>query len=119
MTHKIKSIAQCEAIKRLAARTAIFFALTVLAFMLMRPLTISTGHTDVLKCMNAAAVLAWAEISIMWIRIAMSPRLNEQAVAEDVQELAHPFAMALVYCAHVARWAVRLGIFIYLYSVAL
>ena len=103
-------------IKRLAARTAIFFALTVLAFAVMRPLTHATGHSDVLKCMTAAAVLAWAEISIMWLRIAVSPRVDEQHAVHDVHELAHPLSLAVLYCAHSFKWAVRLGAFIYLYA---
>ncbi|MFZ2998730.1 MAG: hypothetical protein WA071_00130 [Undibacterium umbellatum] len=102
--------------KRLAARTAIFFALTVVAFAAMQPLTIATGHTDVLKCLTAAAVLAWAEITIMWIRIFMSPHIDEQEAAITVQELAHPLGLSIVYCAQVLRWAVRLAVFIYLYS---
>lgn len=104
---------------RLAIRTVIFFLLTVAAFGLMRPLTMLTGHPDVIKCMTAAAVLAWAEISIMWIRIAMSPKLDEQKVAIDVQTFAQPEAMAKVYAVHSFKWAVRLLAFLFLYQGAL
>lgn len=103
-------------VKRLAARTAIFFALTVLAFAIMRPLTQATGHSDVLKCMTAAAVLAWAEITITWLRVFMSPRVDEQEAVTDVHELADPLSLAVLYCAHSFKWAMRLGAFIYLYS---
>lgn len=105
--------------KRLAARTAIFFALTVLAFWLMRPLTVHTGLPDVMKGMTAAAVLAWAEITLMWIRIAMAPKVDEQLAAQEVHELASPVALALLYGVHAFKWAVRLLVFVALYQGAL
>lgn len=106
-------------IHRLFLRTVIFFVLTVLAFTLMRPITIQTGYPDVIKCMTAAAVLAWAEISIMWLRIAMAPKIDEQAVACDIHRADHPVAGALVYATNAFKWAIRLGAFIYLYAGAL
>ena len=106
-------------IQRLFLRTIIFFALTILAFSLMRPITMQTGFPEVIKCMTAAAVLAWAEISIMWLRIAMSPKIDEQAVACDVGSSLHPVAGALVYATHAFKWAIRLGTFIFLYAGAL
>ena len=106
-------------IKRLATRTVIFFVLTIAAFALMRPITMQTGFPEVIKCMTAAAVLAWAEISIMWLRIAMSPKIDEQAVACDVGSSLHPVAGALVYATHAFKWAIRLGTFIFLYAGAL
>ncbi|MBR7792300.1 hypothetical protein KDM87_06780 [Undibacterium sp. FT147W] len=69
--------------------------------------------------MTAAAVLAWAEISIMWLRIAMAPKIDEQEVASNIGMARHPIAGALVYATHAFKWAIRLGTFIFLYAGAL
>lgn len=105
-----------QMIKRLAIRTLAFFILTVAAFALMRPLTMGTGHADVLKCMTAAAVLAWAELTLMWIRIFMAPKLDEQLAATKVQELAQPGPLAIVYAVHAYKWSIRMFVFVWLYQ---
>lgn len=102
--------------KRLALRTLAFFAITVVSFTLMRPLTIESGHADVLKCMTAAAVLAWAEITIMWVRIALAPRLDEQKAAELALEERDTRAAAAIYAVYAYKWTIRLGVFIWLYQ---
>lgn len=101
-------------IKRFALRTAIFAAFTILAFALMERLTILTGAPEVMQGMKAAGALAWAEISIMWIRIAMSPRLDVQSAAQVAHDLDDPRAAAMVYAVHQATWAARLAAFIVL-----
>lgn len=100
-------------IKRLSLRTAIFAALTILAFALMERLTILTGAPEVMQGMKAAAILAWAEISIMWIRIAMSPQLDVQAAAKVAHD-GDARAAAFLYAVHQATWAARLTAFIVL-----
>ena len=101
-------------IKRLGIRTLIFACLTIAAFALMQPLTQFSGWPEVMQGMKAAAILAWAEISIMWIRIAISPRLDVQATATIAQGRGDALATAVVYAVHQATWAVRLAAFIVL-----
>lgn len=105
-----------KTIKRLAARTAIFFILTVLAFAVTQPLTKFTGQPDVLRGLTAAAVLAWAEISITWLRVVLAPNVDEQEIVQGVIELACPVSLAVVYASNAIKWAVRLAAFIYIYS---
>ena len=102
-------------IKRLAIRTIVFVILTITAFVAMQPLTISTGWPEVMQCLKAAAILAWGEISIMWIRIAIAPRLDVQDSASLAAKDAK--ASATVYAVHQFTWAVRLAAFIVLYGV--
>jgi hypothetical protein len=99
---------------RLLYRTIIFFTMAFTAFVLMQPLTIYTGWPEVMRCTQAAAVLAWAEITIMWVRLVVAPRLDVQEVALKATD---PMAAALVYATHQATWAVRLVAFIALYGV--
>lgn len=101
-------------IKRLAARTAIFAVLTLAAFGLMERLTVLTGWPEVMQGMRAAAILAWAEISIMWLRIAMAPTLDVQAAARAALAGHDPRSAAWVYAVHQATWAARLAAFIVL-----
>ncbi len=102
--------------KRLAMRTLAFFVLTCLCFIFMRPLTIESGHADVLKCMTAAAVLFWAEIVVMWVRIAQAPRLDEQKAAEQALNNHDTRAAAAIYAVYAYKWTIRLGAFIWLYQ---
>lgn len=100
--------------KRLVLRTAIFAALTIMAFSLMERVTMLTGWPEVMQGMRAAAILSWAEISIMWIRIAISPRLDVQYAAQMAHDSTDAHAGALVYAVHQATWAARLAAFIVL-----
>lgn len=111
--------------RRLFWRTVLLAILTVAAFSLMPLLTITTGWPEVMQCLKAAAVLAWAEHSIMMIRIVMQPRIDVQtsaqlAEATDGMERPQPndaHACAIVYGVHQFTWAVRLVVFILLYGV--
>jgi hypothetical protein len=103
-----------SALRRLVARTAIFAMLTLLAFGLMERLTVLSGWPEVLQGMRAAAILAWAEISILWLRIGISPRLDQQSAALAALDGRDARAAALVYAAQQAAWAARLAAFIVL-----
>lgn len=102
-------------IKRLTIRTLILGVLTIAAFALMQPLTIFTGWPEVMQGTKAAAMLAWAEHSIMIIRITMQPRLDVQDSA--INGARSPAASAAIYAIHQFTWAVRLGAFLLLYGV--
>lgn len=101
-------------IKRLALRTAIFAALTLIAFAAMKPLTVLSGWPEVMQGLSAAAWVAWAEISIMWVRIGISPKLDMQVMAIRVEKGTDYKAMSTVYLAYTITWAIRIGAFLYL-----
>ena len=101
-------------IKRLAIRTAIFAVLTFSAFMLMQPLTVLTGWPELMQGLKAAAILSWAELTVLWIRICVTPQLDTQRLALAVESRYDSKGMAILYCAHAFTWAVRITIFILL-----
>jgi hypothetical protein len=113
--------------KRLFIRTVLLAVLTVAGFSLMPLLTITTGWPEVLQCLKAAAVLAWAEHSIMIVRIVMQPRIDVQeaprlATLDDGYSRPNSLpvdaqACAIVYGVHQFTWAVRMVVFVLLYGV--
>jgi hypothetical protein len=102
---------------RLAPRTLIFLALTAAAFLAIRPITIWTGWPEAMKCLTATAVLSWAEVAILWIRIAIAPNLDVQDAARDALLEPSAVASAIVFAVHQFTWAVRLTAFLLLYGV--
>ncbi len=101
-------------LQRMALRTLIFALLSLLAFGLMERLTQLTALPEVMQGMKAAGILAWADITIMWLRVMMSPGLDVQATARIVDKCNDPHAAAMMYAVHQASWAVRLIAFIVL-----
>ena len=101
---------------RLAKRTLIFCALAVTAFFMTEPLTRMTGWPEIAKGMIAAGMLSWAEISIMWIRIFLTPNLDAQTTAILAHKDANPIACAITYGIYQLTWAVRLAAFLVLYG---
>ncbi len=96
-------------IRRLAVRTLGFMVLSVLAFALMERMTVLTGWPEVMQGMRAAAILTWAEISVMWIRICMSPQLDVQKAARAALDTHNGHASAIVYAVHQVTWCARLA----------
>lgn len=99
-------------IKRLALRTMLFASLTILAFLVMQPLTIWTGWPELMQGLKAAAILSWGELTVLWIRVCVSPRLDSQALAKEVETSYDARGMAIVYAAYTFTWAVRLVLFV-------
>lgn len=106
-------------IKRILIRTLILAVITAAAFAVMEPLTVATGWPEAMQCTKALAVLAWAEHSIMIVRLAMQPRIDVQAAATlrpDEDGNVDQRAGAALYAVHQATWAVRLVAFLVLYG---
>lgn len=103
-----------KTLQRMSLRTLIFAALCILALGLMERMTLLTALPEVMQGMKAAGILAWAEMSIMWLRVGMSPGLDVQATAKMVDASRDPHAAAIMYAVHQATWAVRLLAFILL-----
>ena len=98
---------------RLAVRTVILAFLTLLAFSTMQELTIFTGWPELMGGLGAAAKVAWAEVSIMWIRIVLAPRLDVQHIVKRIESGTNYMAMAVVYGVYQLTWALRIGAFLY------
>lgn len=106
-------------IKRILLRPLILAVMTTAALGFMQPITLGTGWPEVMQCMKAAAILAWAEFSIMLIRLAVQPRLDSQNTAilgHGSTDGINPIGAATVYAVHQFTWAVRLAAFIVLYG---
>lgn len=111
--------ARVSMFRRLAVRTFILAALTAVAFMGM-DLLVMMGHdriTDInerwpelIQVLRAAGILTWAEMSLMWIRMALAPKTDVQQAANVA--LQSPTAAAVVYATHSLQWMVRMVFFL-------
>lgn len=95
-------------VKRLFFRTLAFLAMTALAFVLMRPLTMATGMPEVMRGLSAAALLSWAEITVMWVRITVSPAI-------DLQQLTLKVDFQTTYIVQNVLWFIRIMVFVTAY----
>lgn len=66
---------------RFVPRAAILLALTILAFVIMEPLTIMTDTPEVMKVLQVVAILSWLRFSVWTLRLVLMPRVDMQKVA--------------------------------------
>lgn len=99
-------------IKRLAQRTIALAILTMLALWLMEPLTSATGAPEVLSCLKAAAIVAWADLTILWVRCMIAPALDEQRLAMRVEAANDPRALSTLYLTQKIVWMARFMAFV-------
>jgi hypothetical protein len=108
-------------IKRLATRTFTLAFLTIVGFFVMDAM-IESGmqdrlglirrFPDLIPLMVAAAKFTFIEMSLLWIRIAVQPKVDAQfAIAHH--ELSSRDAV-LMHGVNSLVWAFRVGVFIYL-----
>jgi hypothetical protein len=69
---------------------------------------------EVIVILRAAAIMTWAELSLLWIRTALQPKTDVQQAATKALET--PMAAAIVYATHSVNWIVRMVIFLKLCS---
>ncbi len=107
---------------RLFLRTVIFAVMTAFAFVFVElcvrlgrndSLPIAAAFPEIVRFLVAVAVLAWAEISIKWISVIISPKIDIQEAA-IVAEMNNSGAAYLV---HQMVWLGRLTAFLCLYLV--
>ncbi|NDI85048.1 hypothetical protein [Undibacterium crateris] len=107
-------------VKRLFFRTMVFFMLTVAAFVSIEGIvqlsasgiySVGQMFPEIIYVLVALGILAWVEISLMWFRIFLTPKIDLQNIAE----LAEATSPAALYCAHQFAWAIRIGAFLFLY----
>lgn len=72
-------------------------------------------YPELLQIFRATAILAWFELSVFWIRLAVAPKSDEQAAAEDaIGNYEDPgynqMASAVIYVTYTIKWAFRLWI---------
>lgn len=105
---------------RLFLRTVIFAVMTVVAFVVVELcvrlsqnslLPIASAFPEVVRFLVAIAVLAWAEISIKWISVIISPKIDVQkaAISAEMRDC------GTAYLVHQLVWAGRLTAFLCLY----
>lgn len=110
-------------VKRLFFRTAAFFILTVLAFLAIESIVrlgrggIAIGQMfpEMIYVLVSVGILTWIEISLMWIRIFLTPKIDIQRTAQAAEEQ----SPAILYCAHQFTWAIRILAFLILYCTQL
>lgn len=111
-------------VKRLFLRTVIFLVFTIAAFAATELIIhlsknkiadIGGMFPEVMRVLVAVGILAWAEISIMWMRIFLTPKIDIQKIAL-LAEMGEGKSAGLMYCAHQFTWAVRMCSFLYLYA---
>lgn len=107
--------------RRMAVRTFILMALTVLAFLVMDTL-VMLGHDrvsdinerwpELIQILRAAGIMTWAEMSLMWIRMALAPKTDVQKAATLAMQ--EPMPAAVVYAVHSLQWLARMVLFLHL-----
>lgn len=105
-------------IHRVMGRSMFFLFMTVLGFSGLE-LLVYLGRTqgydfmtrfpELTMILRAVTILAWLEMSVMWIRLMAQPNVNVQTAACDAVECpATPMASAVIYGIHTFAWAFRL-----------
>lgn len=107
--------------KRMAARSVVMALLTVIGGAVLEHL-VDSGRLDkfslihqfpeLLAMMRASIVIMFAEMSLFWTRLAVSPKLDVQQLAERAQ--ADPMASAVVHAVNTVQWGFRFAVFLYL-----
>lgn len=106
-------------IARLLRRTVWLALLTIIGFGVVECLVclgqyhvsdINERFPEWLMGLRAAAILAWAEVTLLWIRVALQPRIDTQHSAHVAHE--DPMAAAIAYAVHQSAWALRMVLFL-------
>jgi len=63
---------------------------------------------ELLIIFRAVAILTWFELSVFWIRLATSPKIDNQCLADEAAR--DPMAAAVVYWAKLFSWAFRVTV---------
>lgn len=103
--------------QRALLRSVIMGALFIVAYLILNFLIESARSygsdwpdrfPELLVILRAVAILTWFEKSIFWIRLAVEPKLDSQAIADAT--VPDPAAAASVYRTRVFMWAFRIVI---------
>jgi hypothetical protein len=107
--------------RRMAVRSVVLAVLTVLGGMLLSHL-VDSGRLDrfgivhqfpeLLTMLRASAIMTFIEMSIFWIRLAVTPQLDVQEYAKTAAK--DPMAAAIIYVTNTLQWAARVGMFLFL-----
>jgi hypothetical protein len=106
-----------ELIKRAFFRSAalallLITASTILEFLIQMARyhgwDIPDRFPELLIIFRAVAILTWFEMSVFWIRLATSPKIDNQCLADEASR--DPMAAAVVYWAKLFAWAFRVAV---------
>lgn len=112
---------QISMTRRLVIRTVVLGFLTILGAMLLDVLVmvgreqysdINDRFPELLVMLRAMTVMTWLEMALMWIRVAVSPRLDIQEAAKKA--LDEPMAAAVTFGIQTLMWALRLLLMVHL-----
>lgn len=101
-------------IRRLAVRTLILTVLILLCLSFMEFLTRATNTPEIMQIMAALAKVAAADMGILWIRLAISPKQDVQRLANKIENQYDRNAYGYLYLSYTITWAVRFGAFLWL-----
>jgi hypothetical protein len=108
-----------EMIKRLFVRSAVLLIMSFAGWFLMDLIvesarahgnTFVTRFPEFLLILRALAILAWIDVSIMWIRLALQPLLDIQKLALMAIEQQDTKAAAVIYVTNQLMIALRIFI---------
>lgn len=105
--------------RRLLERSIFLWALTLAGFLLLDVLVeksrvgdwgIVARYPEFMLLMKAASVLAFIEVSLVWIRIAIQPKVDVQEAYR--RSLEEPLSAAIAHFTNLIWWAVRAYLFL-------
>lgn len=104
---------------RLGVRTVVMLVATALGFLALEVLTwlSRAGYTDlgrnlpqIYVFLHTITIITWFEISFLWVRQWLSPRVDFQDLVNKAQE--HPYSAAVAHFTLTVAWAVRVFAFL-------
>ncbi len=102
-------------VKRLAVRSLFLLGLTIAGFYAIETLvalgrdrvsTINTDYPELIMILRGVATFTWLEMSILWIRMAVSPHTDVQKSTTEAQN--NPISSAIVSVSHDFVWVARI-----------
>jgi hypothetical protein len=111
--------------RRLIIRSAMLILLTAIAALGMDALVVlgRSGFADfnqrwpeVINILRAGFIMTWAELSLLWLRTAIAPKVDVQAAMLKAAETST--GAAVVSLVHLMQWALRLVVFLELSGLA-
>lgn len=104
-------------IHRVMGRSVFFMFMTLLGFSGLELLvylgqsqgwTIVNRFSELTMILRGVTILAWLEMSVMWIRLMAQPNVNVQEAANDALVTPSAMASAVTYGIHTVAWGFRL-----------
>jgi hypothetical protein len=111
---KFCSIHKTEIFKRTVLRSAWLISMTLMAGLCLELLVqasrfgggdLANKFPELLVIFRAVSIMTWLEVSILWIRLAVSPKMDLQAMANRLMETDH--GAKVVYLVNIGLYVLR------------